>query len=97
LTQAFPSWHPTAAVDTLRLARALKPKLLSYGLDKVGQALSLSQRAQLMTGQKHHSAPYDATLSALVLIELVGGLPEHLRASALRDADIFDQPQGSLL
>ena len=95
--RALPTWRPRIAVDTLRLTKALRPGLPSYGLDQVGHLLSMSQRAQQITGQKHHSALYDATLAALVMAELLTELPESQRESALRSADIFDQPQGSLL
>lgn len=97
LNRALPAWRPKVAVDTLKLAKALRPGLPSYGLEQVGRLLSLSQQAQQITSQKHHSALYDATLSALILVHLLRELPEKLRELALRDADIFDQPQGSLL
>lgn len=97
LARALPSWHPTVAVDTLRLAKGLRPGLESYGLSQLGDKLSLSDQARKITRMAHHAAPYDATLSALVLIELLRGLPEARRTSALLSADIFDQPQGTLL
>jgi DNA polymerase III subunit epsilon len=97
LSRVLPSWRPTIAVDTMRLAKGLMPGLESYGLSRLGQNLSLSEQAQRLTGMKHHSAPYDATLSALLLINLLRDLPETAQTSALLAADIFDQRQGSLL
>jgi len=97
LRRALPAWAPRIAIDTLKLARALKPELEAYGLEKLGVLLGLDREAAERTGRRHHSALYDATLTALIFVQLLQGVPPAKRDSFLRDADIFDQKQGSLL
>ncbi|WP_368508714.1 hypothetical protein [Bradyrhizobium lupini] len=93
----MPDWTPRAAFDTLTLAKALKPELPSYGLANLGAEFGLADKAAQLTGQRHHSALYDATLTALILIHLLTPLPSSERDRALRDANILGPRQGSLL
>ncbi|OSI32785.1 3'-5' exonuclease [Bradyrhizobium canariense] len=97
LKRSMPDWTPRAAFDTLTLAKALKPGLPSYGLANLGAEFGLADKAAQLTGQRHHSALYDATLTALILIHLLTPLPSSERDRALRDANILDPRQGSLL
>lgn len=97
LSRSIPDWTPKAAIDTLRLAKALKPGLASYSLANLGAEFGLSAQAAQRTGRQHHSALYDATLTASLLIELLLPLSNDEREAALRDADILDPRQGLLL
>jgi DNA polymerase III alpha subunit (gram-positive type) len=86
-----------AAIDTLRLAKALRPGLKSYSLANLGTEFGLSEQAAACTSARHHSALYDATLTALLLIHLLSPLTSEERRTALADADILNPKQGSLL
>jgi DNA polymerase III subunit epsilon len=97
ISRSFPDWAPRAAFDTLKLAKILRPGLESYGLEKLGAILGLSEEAALRSGRSHHSALYDATLTALVFVDLLSTLPDARRADVLRDADILDRRQATLL
>lgn len=97
LSRSIPDWAPLAAIDTLKLAKALKPGLASYSLANLGAEFGLAEQAAERTGARHHSALYDATLTGLLLIYLVSPLPSDKRETALRDANILDPKQGSFL
>jgi DNA polymerase III subunit epsilon len=97
ISRSVPDWTPRAAIDTLKLARTLRPGLPSYGLEKLGTALGYSDEAARRSESRHHSALYDATLTGLIFIDLVSTLPDDRRTAALRDANILDPRQGSLL
>jgi DNA polymerase III epsilon subunit-like protein len=97
LSRSIPDWSPQVAIDTLKLAKALKPGLPSYGLANLGIELGLADKAAQRSGQGHHSALYDATLTALILIDLLLPLTSERRAKALQEANILDPRQGSLL
>jgi len=97
LRRAFPDWQPTGAIDTLTLAKRLKPGLASYGLGALGETFGLSSEAASRTGQHHHSALYDATLAGLLLSHLLQNLSESEQAKALLDADFLNPSQGQLL
>jgi DNA polymerase-3 subunit epsilon len=96
ISRSIPDWSPRAAIDTLKLARLLRPGLPTYGLEKLGASLGHSDEAARLSGSRHHSALYDATLTGLIYIDLVSSLPDD-RRTVLRDADILDPNQGSLL
>jgi DNA polymerase III subunit epsilon len=97
ISRSLIDWSPRAAIDTLKLARALRPGLASYGLEKLGTALGHSDEAARLSESRHHSALYDATLTGLIFIDLVSSLSDDRRTAALRDADILDPRQGALL
>jgi len=97
ISRAIPRWVPRVAVDTLRLAKDLKPGLESYSLEKLGTALDRTAEATELSNGQHHSALFDATLTALVFIDLLSAVSGSRRSNALLDADIFDQRQGSLI
>jgi DNA polymerase III subunit epsilon len=96
ISRSVPDWSPRAAIDTLKLARLLRPGLPSYGLEKLGESLGLSDEAARRSERVHHSALYDATLTGLIFIDLVSSLPDDKR-TVLRDANILDPRQGTLL
>ena len=97
LKRALPDWSPGTAVDTLKLAKAVRPGLPSYGLAKLGEALGYADKAARLSGAGHHAALYDATLTALIFIGLLHATPPEERAGRLRDADLLDPKQGTLL
>ncbi len=80
----------------MKLARTLRPGLQSYGLEKLGVSLGQVEEAARLSESRHHSALYDATLTGLIFIDLMAALSVG-RNDVLRDADIFDPRQGSLL
>ncbi|MGY4257689.1 DNA polymerase-3 subunit epsilon [Bradyrhizobium sp. USDA 4516] len=97
LTRSLDGWRPPAAIDTLKLAKKLRPGLASYGLENFGRELGLAEKAAELTGRSHHSALYDATLTGLIFIHLLSPLSSEQRAAAIQDADILNPSQGSLL
>jgi len=97
LSRSLPDWKPSSAIDTLKLAKILKPGLASYGLANLGIEIGLADEAANRTGAKHHSALYDATLTALLMIHLLSPLPVDEQRRALMEANILDPRQGSLL
>jgi DNA polymerase III epsilon subunit-like protein len=97
LKKSLPDWAPSVAIDTLRLSKALKPGLASYSLANLGAEFGLADQAAQRTGAQHHSALYDTTLAALLLVHLLSPLTRDERQTALRDANILDPRQGSLL
>lgn len=97
LGRGLPEWRPAGAIDTLRMARQLLPNQGKHGLEWLGKALGLERLATEITGATAHSAPHDATLSALLLSHLLGPLTEEGRTAALLQADILAGPQTSLL
>jgi len=97
ISRSIPDWSPRVAIDTLKLARTLRPGLASYGLEKLGVALGHSDEAAKRSESRHHSALYDATLTGLIFIDLVSSLPDDRRATVLRDANILDPRQSTLL
>jgi DNA polymerase III epsilon subunit-like protein len=97
LSRSLPDWKPSSAIDTLKLTKILKPGLASYGLANLGIEFGLADEAANRTGAKHHSALYDATLTALLMIHLLSPLPVDERRRAIMEANILDPKQGSLL
>ena len=90
ISRSIPDWKP-------RVAKALRPGLESYGLEKLGVALGHSGDAANRSDRGHHSALYDASLTALIFIDLLSAVPDTRRADVLRDADILDRRQATLL
>lgn len=96
ISRSIPDWKPAMAVDTLRLAKIIRPGLVSYGLESLGRATGLSAEAERLTDRRHHSALFDTVLTALLFIELITSVFEKDRERVLMDADILDKRQGTL-
>lgn len=90
-------WVPRSAIDTLKLAKKLKPGLASYSLQNLGIEFSLTKQAVELTGKSHHSALFDATLTGLLFLELLKLVPGADRHRVIADADVLDPAQGSFL
>ncbi|MDR3529922.1 MAG: 3'-5' exonuclease [Rhodopila sp.] len=97
LARSLPDWVPSVAIDTLKLARALRPGLDSYALAKLGVQFGFEREATDRSGSHHHAALFDATLTALIFIDLIHGIPESRRQAAILGADILNLKQGFLL
>ncbi len=97
LTRSLPGWMPRIAIDTVVLARSVIPGLSSYSLGKIGKYLGLEEEATGRTGGRHHAALFDATLTALIFIDLLRRTPSDQRRALLKDADILNSKQGSFL
>lgn len=97
LGRALEGWRPTAAFDTLRVARRLLPNEEKHGLEYLGAALGLVAATAEAVGGSAHSAPYDAVMSALLLARLLEPLSDVDRAVVLAEADVLRSAQGSLL
>lgn len=95
--RSIPEWKPSAAIDTLKLARALRPRLDSYSLEYLGAALGLTAEAERQTGLKHHSAQFDVALTALLFTSLLTPLDREGREFRSREADILSKAQESFL
>jgi len=90
-------WQPSAAYDTLRIARRLLPNEKKHGLEHLGSTLGLLDAASSATGGRSHSAPFDAALSAILLAHLLAPLTAAERQSIMDEANILRVQQGSLL
>ncbi len=97
LKRSLTDWSPVSAIDTLRLAKNLKPGLKSYSLKNLGAEFALSKQAALLSGRRHHSALYDATLTALLFVKLLEEVPPADHHRAIAEADILNRAQGILL
>lgn len=97
ISRSIPEWQPSAAIDTLKLARSLRPGLESYGLEKLGSALGLTAEAERQTGLRHHSAEFDVVLTGLLFSSLLRPLDIDSRTARARDADILFSAQESFL
>lgn len=97
IARSVEGWSPRSAIDTLKLARTLRPGLQSYGLQNLGQALGLAEEAAKRSGRGHHSAIYDATLAALIFVNLMERVPVADRLSVLNDADLLNPRQPNLI
>lgn len=97
LRRALLDWSPVTAIDTLKLAKAVRPGLPSYGLAKLGEALGYAEEAARLSDAGHHAALYDATLTALIFIGLLRETAPESRTRLLQDADLLDPKQGALL
>lgn len=95
--RSISEWKPSAAIDTLKLARSLRPGLDSYSLENLGSALGLTAEAERQTGLKHHSAQFDVALTALLFASLLAPLDREGRNLRTREADILFRAQESFL
>ncbi len=96
LARALPDWRPAAAIDTLKLAKAVKPGLPSYGLSNLAASLGLAVKMDDFRGEAH-SAPYDAALAALLFARLLADVPMSERSRLIEEADVIAPAKGTLL
>lgn len=96
LSRSVPEWKPESAIDTLKLAKLLMPGKKSYSLSSLGAELGIDAEARRLTGQDAHSALFDATLTAMLFIEMVKPLPVERQRQVLQTCDLLYKPQGSL-
>jgi DNA polymerase III epsilon subunit-like protein len=83
-----PELRPVAAVDTLRISRALWPELSQHGLDPVIERLGVQVDlpAESICGGRH-TALHDATATAQVFVRMV----ETARERGLVLADLLER------
>jgi DNA polymerase III epsilon subunit-like protein len=83
-----PELRPVAAVDTLRISRALWPELRQHGLDPVIQRLGAQVDLPAGSGRGgRHTALHDATATAQVFVRMV----ETARERGLVLAELLDR------
>lgn len=97
LKRVLPDWEPKAAIDTIKIAKSLKPGLPSYGLTSLCLALGLAPEITTDVRSGSHSAPYDVAVTIALFQQLLGELPEEKRSDALDQANIIERQQGLLL
>jgi DNA polymerase III epsilon subunit-like protein len=98
LGRALDEWSPTAAYDTLKLARTMLPDARKHGLEALGAQLGLDTQAASETGSNAHSALYDATLAAILLKHLLQPLSAEEQRRRLAGIDLLAPPlQGKLI
>ncbi|MGW4115288.1 3'-5' exonuclease [Actinosynnema sp. NPDC004786] len=66
----LPGWRPPLVLDTLKLARHVRPDLPSHGLDKLVAHLGLDTTG--VAGQRPHRAGYDTWCAWQLFLTLVG-------------------------
>jgi len=89
IQRQLPDWRPTAAYDTLSLAKQLRPDLQSYKLTGVGRELGLIDATLALHPGGAHTAPFDATLAGLIAGALLEALSPEKRYRALDQSNIF--------
>jgi DNA polymerase III epsilon subunit-like protein len=70
LTTHLPGWEPALVLDTMRLARALWPGLIGYGLERLITHARITP-PPMQPGQRAHRAGYDAVMTAELFVLLV--------------------------
>ena len=97
ISRQIPEWRPSRALDTLKLARIVMPNQKSFRLENLGGVLEISEKAKMMTGARHHSALFDATLTALLFRKLMERVDADLHEEFLQEVDILFNAQESFL
>ncbi|WP_089174979.1 3'-5' exonuclease [Bosea sp. AS-1] len=97
LKRVLPHWEPRAAIDTLKLAKAIKPGLQSYSLSSLSEALGITPNVEGDFRTGAHSAPYDVALTVALFRELLSSVPEAMRSTVIGDADIVERQKDLLL
>jgi len=97
LKRVLPHWKPRAAIDTLKLAKAIKPGLPSYGLSNLSEVLGITLKIEADFRTGSHSAPYDVALTVALFRVLLSSVPEAVRSAVLADADIVERQKDLLL
>ncbi len=86
--RALPDWAPAGAIDTLKLAKAVRPGLESYALTALAKAFALRVENEGDFRKGEHSAPHDALLTAALFRFLMEETPVERRAATLDGANV---------
>ena len=97
LQRALPGWEPSAAIDTMRIARSVRPGLPSYALGKLAASLAIVVEGMEGDRVTAHSAPYDAKLTGMLFSNLLMSVAPDARSALVDDANIIAVRQGLLL
>jgi DNA polymerase III subunit epsilon len=97
LKRVLPDWTPKAAIDTLKLAKSVKPGLPSYALTKLAVTLGLAPATEDSYRTGAHSAPHDVAITVALFADLLSSVPEAKRSLLLEDADILERQAGLML
>ncbi|MGX1742101.1 3'-5' exonuclease [Bosea sp. NPDC055353] len=97
LKRVLPDWTPRAAIDTLRLAKSVRPGLQSYALTKLAEGLGVTPETEGDYRTGAHSAPYDVAVTVALFAELLLSTPESKRSALLDEADIIGRQTGLML
>lgn len=97
VSRSISGWNPRNVIDTLKLAKAIRPDLASYALGALGAIFGRLEDASRLTNRRHHSAFFDATLTALIFLDLLRAADAAHLNDALLAADILNPRQARLL
>jgi DNA polymerase III epsilon subunit-like protein len=86
--RALPNWVPAGAIDTLKLAKTVRPGLESYALTALTKAFDLRVESEGDFRKGEHSAPHDALVTAALFRFLMEETPVECRAAALEAANV---------
>jgi DNA polymerase III epsilon subunit-like protein len=86
--RALPNWVPAGAIDTLKLAKTVRPGLESYALTALTKAFDLRVESEGDFRKGEHSAPHDALVTAALFRFLMEETPVERRAAALEAANV---------
>ena len=95
--RALPDWVPAVAIDTLKLAKAVRPGLASYALAALYEAFDLRVKSLDDFRKGKHSAPHDALVTAALFRCLMEQMPVERRTAALDAANVVETQTGLLL
>lgn len=90
LTRSLPGWTPPAALDTLRLARAVHPGLASYRLGTLAHQYALHDAVTTAT----HRAKADALLASRLLVHLANTISQTLDGGTATVDDLRNAASG---
>ena len=88
--RALPGWVPAAAIDTLKLAKAVRPGLKSYALSALTTAFELRVNSDGDFRKGENSAPNDALVTAALFRSLMEETPVERRAAILEAANVVE-------
>ena len=92
--RALPEWTPAVAIDTLKLAKVVRPGLESYALTALANALDLRVEGGSDFRKGAHSAPHDALVTAALFRSLMEETPVERRAATLDAANAVEAQKG---
>jgi DNA polymerase III epsilon subunit family exonuclease len=92
--RALSDWAPAVAIDTLKLAQAVRPGLASYALTALTKAFDLRVKSEGDFRKGEHSAPHDALVTAALFRSLMEETPIERRAGVLEAANVVEGQKG---